>query len=252
MFKDSLSVRTPGPIVKVLVILVGTITLFFFSNFFSAIVILFVLGLFVSGSSQQLLDSVEGNNFINLLYIVVVAAVVLWFLYRFLIWWGKKPKKFLLLSNKPTLHQLADILKMYAAYFLVIILVSGLLSAFSIVDVNQTQELGISDPEGVVQLVIIFVSLVVVPPIFEEVLFRGFLYNSLIRFVSFVPSVILTSVLFGIAHLEYDRLNWIAAIDTLIFSVFLIRISQKHASIYSAMIMHALKNCIAFFSLFVF
>ena len=145
---------------------------------------------------------------------------------------------------------LLDVVMTYGLYFLVLIATTVFLGLFTGVNIEQSQDLGIATPESLGSKVIIFALLVIIPPIYEELLFRGFLFNTLKKYGGQILAVILTSVLFGAAHLEYDNLNWIAGIDTLIFSGFLIYISQKHQSLYSAMLLHAIKNTVAFYVLF--
>lgn len=56
------------------------------------------------------------------------------------------------------------------------------------------------------QLILIILFVVVIAPICEELLFRGFLFNSLIRqsggVLTFWPAAIISGVIFGLAHLE--------------------------------------------------
>lgn len=162
-------------------------------------------------------------------------------------------RQFLLLpKNRPSAKQLFEVFAVYGLYFICLFLVSGILSAIGVVDASQNQDLGIGQPETRMQLLAVFLMLVVLPPIGEEVLFRGFLYNTVTRYSSAIYGYIITSVLFGLAHLEIggENLVWIAVVDTLLFSAFLIFISQRHRSLYSSMLLHALKNMIAFYVLF--
>ena len=145
-----------------------------------------------------------------------------------------------------------QVLALYAFYFVFLIIIMSLVDSFTGVDVEQQQELGISNPRSFVDYMQVFVLLAIIPPLFEEILFRGFLYRTLRKRLSLVISAVITCVLFGIAHLEYDNLNWVAAIDTMVFSAFLIYLVEKQQSLYGAILLHMLKNSIAFFALFVY
>jgi len=179
----------------------------------------------------------------------MMIGMSIWFLRS---WNEKKPLDSLMLKNFPKkFGRFYEILGVYGWYFFGTFAAALILSAFGVINVDQQQELGIAVPGAAPALLAVFILLVVLPPIAEEILFRGFLYNRLVKYSGVGWAYVLTSLLFGIAHLEFGNMNWIAAVDTFIFSLFLIYISQKHQSIYSAMLLHALKNSIAFF-LFVY
>ncbi len=62
------------------------------------------------------------------------------------------------------------------------------------------------------------------------------------------------ALFFGAAHLEIigdNPLNWIAAIDTFVLSIFLIGILHRTKSLWSAILLHAIKNTVAFVFLFI-
>jgi len=138
----------------------------------------------------------------------------------------------------------------YAVYFLVFITVASLASG--IVDGEQQQQIGFDAAVGG-QLWLVFISLVILPPIAEEILFRGFLFTSLRQKYKFLGSAIATSVLFGIAHLQFGTGApplWIAAIDTFVLSMVLCYLREKTGSLGASIGLHALKNLIAFVVLF--
>jgi membrane protease YdiL (CAAX protease family) len=168
---------------------------------------------------------------------------------------GKSKQVIDYLKLKPhrySFGQIVEVVGTYGIYFLCTAVVSVLVSALGIVDLSQPQELGIEQPRQFTDLISIFVMLVILPPIGEEVLFRGFLFNSLNRYSSVIVSGIITSVLFGLAHMQFSDSGpaWNAVLDTMIFSGFLIYIMRRHNSIYSSMLLHGLKNGVAFLILF--
>lgn len=122
-------------------------------------------------------------------------------------------------------------------------------------DLEQEQDLGIATPHGLQQLMLVFVTLVVVPPIVEEIVFRGFMYSGLRSKLPFFASAVLTSGLFALGHLQFDNdapLLWVAAIDTFVLSMVMCFVRERTGSIVPTMIMHALKNTIAFSLLYIF
>jgi membrane protease YdiL (CAAX protease family) len=139
----------------------------------------------------------------------------------------------------------------YGVYFIVFIFIFMVASRFT--DTGQKQELGFDDPLGQGQLIMTFISLVLLPPIAEEIMFRGFLFSSLRAKMRFRYAVILTSVLFGVAHLQFGSdapLLWIAAIDTFTLSCFLCYLREKTGRIWPSVFLHATKNLIAFITLY--
>jgi membrane protease YdiL (CAAX protease family) len=105
------------------------------------------------------------------------------------------------------------------------------------------------------QLTLTFISLVILPPLVEETLMRGYLYGSLRKNMSKIGAALVTSIIFASAHLEFGSgapLLWIAALDTFVLSLFLVYLREKTGSLWAGMLVHALKNGIAFASLFIF
>lgn len=96
------------------------------------------------------------------------------------------------------------------------------------------------------QLILIFISLVVVPPIFEEVIMRGVLFGRLRAKISFWPTAIIVSTIFAIAH---GQIN--VAVDTFVLSMFLCNLREKTGTIWAPIIVHALKNLLGFILVFI-
>ncbi len=147
---------------------------------------------------------------------------------------------------------LLGVIVYFALYMLAVVIVSVFLPS---IDLNQRQELGFNNPAGIAEYLMIFISLVVLPPIAEEVVFRGFIFSGLRSKLRFVPTALITSVLFAVLHLQFDSgapLLWVAAIDTFILSFVLCFIREKTNSIWPTIGVHAIKNGIAFMLLYIF
>ena len=122
-------------------------------------------------------------------------------------------------------------------------------------DTNQQQALGFQRGVTGVGLVMAFLSLVVLPPLAEETLFRGFFYGTL-RANKFkvLTSALITSVFFGFFHLfggTTSDLLWVAFIDTFVLSLVLCYLREKTGSIWAGILVHALKNGFVFVNLFI-
>lgn len=123
------------------------------------------------------------------------------------------------------------------------------------IDFDQEQQLGFSTEIAGIGLLFVFVSLVIMPPLYEEVLTRGLLYTGLKKNLSVLPAAIVTSALFAVAHLQWGNgtpLLWVAAIDTFVLSMVLVYLREKTGSLWPAIGLHAIKNFVAFTLLFVF
>ena len=104
------------------------------------------------------------------------------------------------------------------------------------------------------QLLLIFLTLVVVAPVAEELLFRGYLYAKLRSFLPAVATVVLTSLLFAALHLGFGKiedLQWNVAINTFALALGMGVLREYTKSIWAGVFVHVIKNCIAFLLLFV-
>jgi membrane protease YdiL (CAAX protease family) len=121
-------------------------------------------------------------------------------------------------------------------------------------DINQHQQIGFNNVRGTVELVLTFASLVILPPLAEEIIMRGFLYTSLRKAMPFAWAAVATSALFATAHLPEGGSAgplYIAAIDTFVLGMVLSFLREKTGSLWAGITLHALKNGIAFVVLFV-
>ena len=144
----------------------------------------------------------------------------------------------------------------YGWYMLLFVSTTFLISTFvPQIDLDQQQQLGFDRSTTGLGLLIIGFSLVVLPALYEELLMRGVLFTGLRKKISFMWTLVGVSLLFGAAHLEfggYNPLNWAAAIDTFMLSAVLIYLRETCKSIWPAIILHGIKNLVAFTLVFVF
>ncbi len=138
---------------------------------------------------------------------------------------------------------------LYIALFIVIKLL------FPHVNFDGKQDVGFESAKHGTQLVLVFFSLVILPPIGEEILCRGFLYTGLRKKLALWPAAVITSLLFASAHL-FGGTNtaplWAASIDTFVLSMVLVYLREITGSLAASMGVHMLKNFVAFMLLFIF
>lgn len=155
--------------------------------------------------------------------------------------------------SRPKWRDLGYMLIGFGVYLVTYIVVAGLLH--DQLDFEQRQELGFDTGVHGLELGLVFVSLVILPPLVEEILFRGFLYTQLKRAFRVIWAALIISILFGAAHLQVGSGNpllWVAAVDTFILSLVLVYLREKTGTIWAGVGVHALKNLVAFSILFVF
>ena len=139
----------------------------------------------------------------------------------------------------------------YVVYFALSLIIADLIAwLLPTVNLQQTQELGFAAPDSLFSYVITFVMLVLVPPVVEELIFRGFILGSLLRGFRFVISAVVTSLLFGLVHLG-PGMHINLFMDTFALSLVLCYLRLKTGSIWAGMGLHALKNLIAFVLLYI-
>lgn len=216
---------------------------------------LFVVGIYPAlknWSEQQYIDWITGSNYAQFatMFLVAVFAVstTLYLIRRA----GVTKARIGLVNLRPRdfLYAVVAYGLYFASYLVVIIAASQLLPGL---DTNQEQQIGFEQVRTSLELLMAFVSLVILPPIWEEIVFRGFLFSSLRAKYRFRYAAVLTSLLFAVIHLQFGSdapLLWVAAIDTFILSMFLCVIREKSASLWPAILLHGFKNLVAFSILF--
>jgi len=155
--------------------------------------------------------------------------------------------KLLGIDRFPEWRDIGVALSGIVGYFLIAGIVMWLFAEYvPQIDVNQAQDTGVSMPLGMDRLWV-FLLFVAIGPIMEELIFRGYLYGVLRRRgISFVVATIIVSVLFGLAHGQ-----WNVGINVGILSIMMCIGREATDSIWPGILMHMMKNGIAYYLLFV-
>jgi len=156
----------------------------------------------------------------------------------------------------PRLKDLGLAVVGFGVYFLLYLLIAVAAKAlFPGLNFEQEQQVGFETARANWELILVFFSLVFMPPLVEEILARGFLYTGLKTKWPTWVAVLVTSVMFAVAHLQFGSgapLLWVAAIDTFTLSLVLIYLREKTDSLGAPIALHMLKNFVAFMLLFIF
>jgi uncharacterized protein len=97
-----------------------------------------------------------------------------------------------------------------------------------------------------VALWIFFLTACVAAPIFEEIMFRGFLLSSLTRYMPVWSAIVLSSLLFAIAHLSFSEVLPLATLGMVLGVVY-----TRSRNLLSSILLHGLWNAGTLLSLFV-
>lgn len=130
----------------------------------------------------------------------------------------------------------------------------GIFSAFPWFNAEEAQDVGFSFMVGGGERILAFFTLVIVAPVAEEIIFRGWLYGKIRnrtavmsgKFSSIIVSSLLVSLLFGLVHFQ-----WNVSVNVFAMSIVLCVMREITGTIYSGVLMHMLKNGIAFWLLYV-
>ncbi|NBD33611.1 MAG: CPBP family intramembrane metalloprotease [Cyanobacteria bacterium] len=97
-----------------------------------------------------------------------------------------------------------------------------------------------------IALLIFFTTAAIAAPLFEEIIFRGFLLPSLTRYFPVWGAIVLSSLLFSIAHLSLSEVLPLTALGLVLGVVY-----TRSRNIVASMIVHSLWNSGTLLSLFV-
>jgi membrane protease YdiL (CAAX protease family) len=204
-------------------------------------------------SHTEALDWISGSVWAQFVFVALAEAFAIGAVYLFLRLY--KAGFRLIGLRRPRYSDVVYGVLAVPVYFLLYALAVGVVSYLVPgLNVDQKQQLGFDDVHGQLALVLTFISLVVLPPLAEEIMMRGFLYSTLRKAMPVIAAAIITSVLFAIAHLPEGGAAgplYIAAIDTFVLSLVLVYLRERTGGLWASMTLHASKNCIAFVLLFV-
>lgn len=134
----------------------------------------------------------------------------------------------------------------YGTYFVLTLCVMGIVQAiWKDFPINETQQVGFGNLSSTGDYVMAYIALAIIPPFAEEALFRGYLFGQLRRKSRLVPSMLVTSVVFGLVHWQ-----WNVSVDVFVLSLVLCYLREYTGTIWAGIILHIIKNSIAFVMLF--
>lgn len=151
-----------------------------------------------------------------------------------------------------------SLLSLLPYYLITFAVVSVLSGVFDFIDPTQAQDLPYQNLVQRYEYIVAFIALVVFAPIAEELLFRGYFLGKMSESINRWLAVFITAFVFGLLHLPGAvtdngiTLQWAAAADTFALGLVLGALRIWTGSVWASILLHMLKNAIAYFILFVY
>ena len=201
------------------------------------------IGLWIFGRAKMT-STVGTTIFSAVCYAATLAIVILLPAKLYKKW--KTNRDQLGLNGLPTWTDLGLAPIAYVASLLLAYAFSALFSFLPWFNANEAQNVGYNDYLSDWERVVAFIALVVIAPIVEEIVFRGWLYGKLRRRYVMPIAIFLTSLLFGIVHLQ-----WNVGVNVFATSIILCLLREVTGTVYSGILLHMIKNGLAFFLVYV-
>lgn len=223
----------------------ASITVSFLAYFVSQFILIIPLAFIVAINPGQGIEQILANSpWIELALAGVSSATILLILFVFL---KIRKRGFKDLGfRKPKLSDLGWLAIGFLVYMFLLAITLSIAGQIPGFNADQAQQIGYDSVKGW-QILLAFVGLVILPPIAEEMMFRGFLYKGLTSKWPKVLSAFLASGLFALVHFQ-----WNVGVDVFVLSLILIFLLEKTKNLWVCIALHAIKNGMAFLALFVF
>ncbi len=222
---------------------VNAVAIFLFSQFAAIGIVAAAILVLGGGVSDRFSNSVLAQ----FAFVALAESLAVWLVWLFLKRY-KLPLRTIGL-RRPKKNDMWRGLLGFGAFYILLIATTIVLT-FIFPGLNDTpQDVGFNNAVGLGAL-LAFLALVLLPPVAEEILVRGYLFSGLRARMSFVKAGLITSVLFSFAHLQLGdgaAPVWGAASSTFVLSLVLVYLREATGALYAGMLVHVLNNLVAFF-----
>lgn len=134
----------------------------------------------------------------------------------------------------------------YVVYTLGASLLINFMQIFPWFQIDQTQNTGFGYFITTGDRVLAIIALVLIAPIAEEIIMRGWLYGKLRTKLKAPLAILLVSLLFGLLHGQ-----WNVGVGVFVLSAVLCGLREITGTIWSGTLLHIITNGIAFYALYV-
>ncbi len=185
----------------------------------------------------------------QIIFYIVSVALTVFVAHKFIKKWRTNRTE-LGLKGLPTWTDIGLSCVGLVAYFILAYLLTQLFSLLPFFDASEAQETMYDSYLFGIDRLFAIIAIVFVAPVAEEIVFRGWLYGKLRAKIpgklSLVISIFIVSLLFGILHGQFN-----VAVNVFAMSVIMCLMRETTGTIYSGILLHILKNAIAFYLVFV-
>lgn len=184
-----------------------------------------------------LLNLLEANAELISKIVDLLLLFTIFHLYREEIWKAINPKNFRFVW----LLLLVPFTVVFKVFGIIII---EILFGEQLVNTSVEQQYGFIgkiDPHNLLLFALFFLSVAIITPIYEEIFYRGIIFNYLKQKMRFFPALLLSSALFGIAHVSPP-----IAVNAFLIGMFNGAIYEKTKNIKYAIVAHAVYNGLPF------
>ena len=122
----------------------------------------------------------------------------------------------------------------------------AIFSQFPWFNAEEAQDVGFNYLASGGDKIVAFITLVIVAPIAEEIIFRGWLYGKLRKIANIPMAILVVSLAFALVHFQ-----WNVSVNVFAMSIVLCGLREVTGTIYSGIIMHMIKNGVAFYLLYI-
>lgn len=150
------------------------------------------------------------------------------------------------LKDLPTVIDVGLAPVSYVVYLVLSGIFTSIMSAFTWFNAEETQDVGFGYFITTGDRVVAMIALVFIAPIAEEIIMRGWLYGKLREKLKIPVATLLTSLLFGFLHGQ-----WNVSVGVFALSLVLCGLREITGTIWSGMLLHMLSNGIAFYLLYI-
>lgn len=223
--------------------LIAIVCYVIFSVLISQIIASLILSLFPSYRMNP-----DSNYFTVILYLLYIAISIL-LIYIIPTKILKKPlvsKDILGIHDFPTFTEIGLSVVGLVATYVLGVLATIIMSNFSFFNVAEEQDIGLSAIYSTPEKILTFLTVCIIVPIFEELIFRGLIYGQMRKKLgektwARVLSIIVVSLIFAFLHGQ-----WNVAVTVFFLSVISCLLREFTGNINSGILLHILKNTIAF------
>ncbi len=134
----------------------------------------------------------------------------------------------------------------YVVYLVGANLLTNIMRVFPWFQSDQTQETGFGYFVTTGDRLLAILALVIIAPIAEEIVMRGWLYGKLRNRLKAPVAILLVSALFGLLHVQ-----WNVGVSVFMLSIVLCSLREITGTIWSGILLHILSNGIAFYLLYI-